>query len=137
MIAIREEPGDRPDIDTVDAVVEKAMEEDLVIHFVGRVGASPYMRYTPYTNHRGATCHIWSCISLSFRAMPNRTMLTHPTIVEPYRRASGYAEGHNVRNFTTEWVWDEVRKSRYVYLRAPWASPFDGDLFQWMGADDD
>jgi len=131
LIKIRADPDARPNIDTIDAVIELALSDDLVIDFAGRIGATPFLRHTPYENHRGATCHIWSCISLSFTRMPNKTLLTHPTIVEPIE-----SDDYNVRNFTNEWVWDAVLRSRYVYLRKPSASPFAGNMFQWLQSGD-
>lgn len=128
-IWIRPRPGERPDLDAVDAVIERAIEDDLAIVFAGRVGGTPYMKRTPYWNHRGTLVDMWSCISFTFRKMPQRTLLSHPSIIEPNREP--YKDDYNVRNFTTEWVWNEVRKSRFVFLQPVHESPFRSGMLRW------
>ena len=109
-----------------DTVLEKAKTEDVVIDFVGRVGARPYMKYTPYENNRGTKVNMWSCISYTFKRMPHRTLLSHPTIVDPAE-----CDDYNVRMFTDEWVWNQVRKSRGVELIPIEDSPFGSDFMEW------
>lgn len=120
-----------PDSDLVDAVIRTAIEEDAVIDFGGRGGARPYMRFTPWWNQRGARNPMWSCISYTMKPMPGRTMLGWPNIIEPSREPSNEWGTYTPRYFSTEWVWAEVHKSTFVYLRTIEASPFTESMFKW------
>jgi hypothetical protein len=109
----------------------KASNGEQVIK-MNRVGATPYMRFTPYENARGVTVNMWSCISIVPKAMPERTLLFHPRIVDP----SEY-DDYNVRMFTTEWVKHEVYKmhpSKVELLPAD-ETPFAGNMMQWVDND--
>lgn len=126
-------PSDaRPDHALVDAVVETAIEEGAVIDFAGRMGARPYFRYTPYWNHRGAKNPMWSCISYTHKAMPGRTMLGWPNIIDPSREPANEWNTYSPRYNSTEFIWAMVRRTRGVYLRTVEASPFPGTMFKWQ-----
>ena len=112
-----------PDGDDADEVVALAKARSLVIRFTARIGATPWLRYTPYYNHHGVKIHMWSGVSYTFRAMPERTLLGLPTIIDPRD------EGYNVRMLTDEWVWRQVFHSRMVDLVRYRDSPFQGPLF--------
>lgn len=125
-------PSDaRPDLDLVDAVIETAIEEGAVIDFAGRIGARPYFRYTPYWNHRGALNPMWSCLSYTHKAMPGRTMLGWPNVIDPSREPANEWNTYTPRYHSTEFMWAMVRRANYVYLRTVEASPFPGDMFGW------
>lgn len=109
-----------------DTVVERAKANDLVLDFVGRVGARPYIRYTPYENNRGVKVNMWSCISYTFKRMPERTILSYPRIIEPDECGD-----YNVRMFTDEWVKGMVQNSRGVELHPAEETPFSGSMMEW------
>ncbi|MFB6197532.1 MAG: hypothetical protein ABEI52_04590, partial [Halobacteriaceae archaeon] len=60
------------DIDwqTAERIVQDAKANDKVIR-LNRIGATPFLAYTPYKNNRGATVHMWSCISYKLHRRPN------------------------------------------------------------------
>lgn len=120
----------RPDAEKVDDVIRcvSEAEGDLCIRIVGRIGAMPYFRPTPYRNHRGVLVRMWSCISQYPKAMPGRTMLFgRRTVIWPDESDEEY----NVNMFTREWVWDQVWKSKRVEIVPAEESPFCTDWYNW------
>ena len=124
---IQERPDDRPNYEYADRVVEDVRDSngDLVLQ-LDRIGATPYLRFTPYTNHRGVRVHMWSCVAITAKPMPERTLLFHPRIINPAR-----LENYNVRMFTTEWVKKEARQSRYISTVPVEDTPFGGEMMWW------
>lgn len=120
-----------PDATDADQVVEqvKASHGDLVIDFESRIGARPFMRYTPYTNNRGVRVNMWSCMSVLGVPMPGKTLLFRTTTVHPDDYDDGYED---IRMFTSEWVWRQVYHSRGVAIVPVEESPFDRDTGQWI-----
>lgn len=124
----------RPDLDVVDEVVNRvaAAEGDLTIALVGRIGATPWLRPTPYRCHakerqeRGPMIRMWSCISQYPKAMPARTMLFG-------RRVFIWPDegDYNVRMFTREWTWAQVRKALLVEVVPASESPWLTDWYNW------
>lgn len=115
-----------------DEVIEKAKNEDLVVDFVGRMGARPFFRYTPYRNKRGVKCNMWTCISVFPKFMPGENghhdmVFNYPRIIEPDR------EDYPVYIFTDEWIWEKVNRCRGVKLQPVDETPFGGPLFEgWL-----
>lgn len=104
--------------ETARQIVSLAKEDDLAIR-LDRFGAVPYLYHTPYNNNRGVTISMWSCLSFTFRPMPGKALLNHPTIVKPER------EGwDDVRILTDEWVINKLTKSRQVETIPVDESPF-------------
>ena len=130
---IKETPDDPRDTDAADAAVDRVREcnGDEVLVLSDRIGAKPYLRFTPYRNHRGVRVHMWSCISITGKVMPDRTLLFHPRIVDPAR-----LDDYPLRMFTTEWVRQEARRSRLVEVEPLDETPFGGEMM-WWGDDDD
>lgn len=122
-IALKGEDG----VDAMEDLVDRAKASggDLVL-LLDRIGAAPYMRFTPYENNRGVTVNMWSCVSVTAKAMPERTILMHPRIVDPSR-----LDDYNVRMFTTPWVRQQVNRSRIVRLFRADDTPFAGDMLRW------
>lgn len=112
-------------------IVEKAKASngDKVIR-LRRIGACPFLRFTPYENNRGVRVHMWSCISITFKAMPERTLLSYPRIIEPDE-----LDDYNVRMFTTEWVEHQIQRTREneAELVPVEETPFGGNMMQWEG----
>lgn len=127
-IPVRSEPGDSPDIERVDEIVETVAdaEGDLCIA-LKNVGATPWLRPTPYPNNRGVLVRMWSCISAYPKTMPGRTMLFgHRVPVWPDEY-----DDYNVRMFTKEWVRAQVRKATHFEVRKAEESPFCTDWYDW------
>lgn len=127
-IPVRTKPGATRDLDVVDDAVEMVAdaEGDLCIA-IKNVGATPWLRPTPYPNNEGVLVHMWSCISCYPKAMPGRTMLfgrRKPVWPDEH-------DGYNVRMFTTEWVRAELRKSTHFEVRKADESPFCTDWYNW------
>lgn len=117
--APQEEEGKFPDPDP--ALVDRAKETGEVIVFSSRIGATPYMKYTPYQTNRGVKVDMWSCISWIFKAMPGRALLGRPVVVWPDE-----SDDYEVNRFTDEWVKGQVMHSRLIELQPPEETPFDG-----------
>lgn len=121
--------GVRPHIPTVDRVVERVAdaEGDLCIVFSGRVGATPWVRPTPYRNHRDVVVRMWSCISCYPKAVPGRTMLFgRRSFVWPDEK-----DDWEINIITREWVWSEVRRSGFVDVMPAEESPWTTDWWDW------
>jgi hypothetical protein len=103
-------------------IVHEAKEQALAIR-LDRIGATPWLFYTPYTNNRGVAVHMWSCISYTFRKMPEKTLLTHPTVIKP----EDY-DDWEIRMLTDEWLVNQVHRSRIVKTKPLEDSPFDGGI---------
>jgi hypothetical protein len=103
-------------------IVEQAKENESVIA-LDRIGASPFLKYTPYTNNSGVTVHMWSCISYTFTRKPDKTLLSTPKIIDPSDHDSW-----EINMITTEWVINHVTKSRIVKVKEKENSPFAGDI---------
>lgn len=131
----------RPDIDVVNEIVDTVAdaEGDLCIAFVGNVGATPYLRPTPYRSwghedHPGVVVRLWSCISQLPKFMPARTILMGrrvPIWPDEPDRFGEERRGFNVNMFTREWVWAEVRKVTHVKIVPAEESPFLSDWWNW------
>jgi hypothetical protein len=97
-----------------------------------RVGASPYLRYTPYENNRGVTVGLWSCVSVQFEAMPERTLLSSSRIVRPWE-----LDDWEINQIHTPWVVNQVAntwRGRVDVLPAE-ETPFAGEILRWDGGD--
>lgn len=93
-----------------------------------RVGATPFLRYTPYQNNRGTKVGMWSCISITGKAMPKETLLFRPQIVFPDEH-----DDWEINMITTPWVVNQLSKtneSRVEVLDAE-ETPFAGNMMQW------
>jgi len=110
------------DHDTAREIVAEAKDKGLAIQ-LDRMGGKPYLYYTPYVNHSGVKVQMWSCISYSFRAMPDKTLLVQPTIVEPEQHDSW-----KVNQLSDEWVVHILTKSRQAETLPKEESPFAGDV---------
>jgi len=112
------------DIDWSQAreIVQTAKDDDLAIR-LDRIGAAPWLAYTPYTNNSGVTVHMWSCISYTARKMPDRTLLMHPRIIQPEDH-----ESWEIRMLTDEWVIHQCQHSRIVKTKPLDESPFSGNV---------
>jgi len=110
------------DHDTAAQIVNEAKEEDLAIQ-LDRMGGQPFLYYTPYVNHSGVKVQMWSCISYSFRAMPDKTLLVQPTIITPEEHDSW-----EVNQLSDEWVEHILTKSRSAKTVPKEDSPFAGDV---------
>ena len=106
--------------DVVDAAIES--EGDLVLDFFGRIGARPFVRFTPYENNRGVRCHHWTILSIVARAMPERTLLFRPVLIEA-------DDSYPLRHFSTPWIRQMVRRDSCVQLVPAEHSPFAGDAW--------
>jgi len=105
----------------------KATRDVLVLK---RVGAAPYLRFTPYENHRGTTVNMWSCISAQFEAMPEKTLLTMSTVVRPWTN-----DDWEINQIHTPWVVArlmEMPDSKVEVLPAA-ETPFAGEMLRWDG----
>lgn len=109
--------SDRLTVEEARGIVQEAKAEDKVVS-ISNVGANPHLRYTPYRNHRGVVCDLWSIVTLSFKAMPGRTLLTRPTVVWP-------DEEWEINYPTTEWLVAEIhnRHPAKINLLDPDESP--------------
>jgi len=105
-----------------EQLVAEAQANEQVIT-LDRVGAAPYLKYTPYTNNSGVTVNMWSCISYTFTAKPDKTLLGWPKIVDPADHDSW-----EINMITTEWVIHQLVKSRLVTVVEKDDSPFAGDI---------
>lgn len=95
-----------------------------------RVGASPYLRFTPYENNRGVTVGLWSCVSVQFEAMPERTLLSSSRIVRPWE-----LDDWEINQIHTPWVVNQVAnawRGRVDVLPAD-ETPFAGEILRWDG----
>jgi len=112
------------DVDHTQAreLVAKVKENDLAI-LLQRIGAAPWLYHTPYTNNRDVQISMWSCISYQFRAMPEKTLLGHPTIIKPEEY-----DDWEIRMITDEWVIHQVALNRGVNLISKDESPFANDI---------
>lgn len=116
--------------DKAREIVEQVKESRDVIALT-RVGAKPYLRYTPYENNEGVTIGMWSCISYSFERAPERTLLPFPHIVRPWE-----LDDWEINQIHTPWVVNQVANtwgSRVEVLPAE-ESPFVGELLRWDDA---
>lgn len=116
--------GEYRDVDYAQAreIVDDAKEHEHVIQ-LDRIGAAPFLKYTPYTNNSGVTVNLWSCISYTFTQKPDNTLLSHPTIVDPSEH-----DDWEINMITTEWVVNQVKHSRIVKVGPKKDSPFQGDI---------
>jgi len=117
------------DIDwpTAREIVQDAKDNDKVIR-LDRIGGTPYLAYTPHKNNRGATVHMWSCLTYKLRRRPNETLIGMPTIVEPWNE-----ETWEVNHISTPWVVNQVQKSRMVKVVEKDDSPFAGGIVgEWI-----
>lgn len=116
------------DTPSADELVDRARDSggDEVLS-LRRVGATPYLRLTPYTNNRGVTVNMWSCISVTGKPMPENTLLFHSRIIDPTEH-----DGYPLRMFTTPWVRRQARHTRAVRLYAAEDTPFAGDMLRWQ-----
>jgi hypothetical protein len=100
-----------------------------------RIGASPFLRFTPYENHRGTTVNMWSCVTVSFEAMPERTLIGMPKIVRPWTN-----DDWEINQIHTPWVVArlmEMPPSKVTVLPAD-ETPFAGEMLRWdIDADED
>lgn len=124
-VAVESEDGRAAMHDLVDRAQKSGGDRVLLLD---RIGASPYMRFTPYENHRGVTVNMWSCVSVTAKPMPDRTLLFHPRILDPSR-----LDDYPLRMFTTPWIRQAVRHSRIVKLFDAGDTPFAGDMCRWNG----
>lgn len=111
-----------PDSDDADRVIEKAQEGngEYAIALSSRIGATPFLRYTPYYNNRGVKVHMWSCRSITPKAMPGRTLLlSDVNIIDPDEY-----DDYPLRMFTTEWVWHQVFRARIAEVLPVEDTPF-------------
>lgn len=108
------------DYEQARSIVQEAKDDDLAIR-LDRMGATPWLAYTPYTNNKGVTVHMWSCISYTFRQMPERTLLVHPTIIQPEEY-----DDWEIRMITDEWAIHQCQHSRIVETQPVDESPFGG-----------
>lgn len=127
-IAVRKAPDESPDYEAVDQAVEKVAnaDGDLCIA-LKNIGATPWLRPTPYPNNRGVMVRMWSCISVYPKAMPGKTMLFG-------RRSPVWPDeldDYNVRMITKEWVRAELRKATHFEVHAAEESPFCTDWYDW------
>jgi len=108
-------------------IVDEAIASggDLVIKFPHRIGATPYARFTPYINNDGVRCHHWTIIAVSLRAMPGRTLINRPRVIEASET------DYPLRHFSTPSIRREVRISRAAELVLAEETPFAGDA--WAG----
>jgi len=108
------------DVDWTQAqqIVENAIADDLAIR-LDRVGATPWLYYTPYTNNEGVVINMWSCISYQLHAMPEKTLLGLPTVVKPWE-----LDDWEVNQIHTPWVIKQVQHSRIVKTKPVADSPF-------------
>lgn len=116
------------DFDRIDEAVELVAdaEGDLCIA-MKNVGATPWLRPTPYENHRGVLVKMWSCISVYPKAVPGRTLLFgHRVPVWPDE-----SDDYHVRMFTKEWVRAQLRKTSHFEVRKAEESPFCTDWYDW------
>lgn len=116
-----------------DDLVERAVDSDgdLVLVFGGRIGATPYARFTPYTNADGVRVHHWTVLSVVPKAMPGRAMLFRPELIEPDE-----SEDYPLRYFTTEWIRWEARRSPGMRLEPARETPFAGDAWRYERTDE-
>ena len=108
-------------------IVERAKETCEVIA-LQRVGGCPYLRFTPYENHRGTTVNMWSCVTGSFEAMPQRTLIGMPTIVRPWTN-----DDWEINQIHTPWVVARVAEMRPAKVEVLPAdeTPFAGEMLRW------
>lgn len=121
-------PGDHLNPSAVDALIERVIEAngELVIDFPSRIGARPFARFTPYTNNRDVRVHHWTIISIIPKIMPERTILFHPTVIDPYESSD-----YPLRHFSTEWIRYEAYHARQLDTRPAEDTPFAGDAWRW------
>lgn len=120
-------PDEVLSVDDARRLAQAVIESGDVIR-LKRLGAAPYLRYTPYRNHRGATVRQWSCISFAFVAMPDRTLVTYPRIVRPWE-----LEDWEINQIFTPWVVSQLTKTwrgRIEVLPVD-ESPFAGIGLEW------
>lgn len=93
-----------------------------------RVGAKPYLRFTPYENNRGVRVNMWSCISYYFERMPERTLLNHAHIVYPWKK-----DDWEINQIHTPWVVRQVAKTwePRVEVLPVEESPFGSEILKW------
>lgn len=103
-------------------IVENAIADDLAIR-LDRIGATPWLYYTPYTNNEGVEINMWSCISYKLHAMPEKTLLGIPTVVKPWK-----LDDWEINQIHTPWVVRQVKYSRLVKTKPVAESPFADKL---------
>lgn len=116
-------------LDRVDDVVDHVVSAkgELTIRLSGRSGAVPYLRPTPYRNHRGVIVDRWSCLSMVPKALPGRTLAFDRFVnILPDER-----DGYRVNMFTTPWVWNEVYRARIVDVVPTDESPWRRDWYDY------
>lgn len=127
-IPVRKKPGDSPDYELVDEAIEAvANAEGELCIAMKNIGATPWLRPTPYENHRGVLVRMWFCISCYPKAMPGGTLLFG-------RRVPIWPDEHdhyNVRMFTKEWVRASLRKVTHFEVRPAEESPYCTDWYDW------
>jgi hypothetical protein len=108
------------------------VEETREVIGLKRIGAMPYLRYTPYENNRGATVGLWSCISVSFDAMPGKTLLSSAHIVRPWE-----LDDWEVNQIHSPWVVNQLTKTRRgrISIEPAEETPFAGEILRWDGRD--
>lgn len=101
---------------------------------LSRIGANPYLRYTPYENNRGTRVNMWSCISYYFDKMPERTLLSSPHIVRPWEH-----DDWEINQIHTPWVIHQLAHTYRAKIEVVPVedSPFGGTLLQWSEPYDD
>ncbi len=110
-----------------DAFVGRALADDeVILAFTGRIGATPYFRFTPYHNNDGVRVHHWTCLSVTARAMPGRALLFRPVLIE-----ASDSDDYPLRHFSTEWVRGEARKARSLTLFDAADTPFANGAYRY------
>lgn len=92
-------------------IVERAKSENLVIG-LDRIGAAPYVSFEPYTNHDGVVINHWMCVTYQHQIRPERTLLTMPTVVKPWKE-----DTWEVNLLSDPWVVRQVKMSRAIRLK--------------------
>lgn len=95
---------------------------------IQRMGAAPYLRFTPYENNRGVRVNMWSCISCYFEAMPERTLLNASHIVRPSEH-----DDWEINQIHTPWVVNQLAGTprARVDVVPVRESPFGGEILKW------
>jgi len=108
--------------DGAETLVTDAKENDKAIR-LDRIGATPWLKFTPYTNNRGVTINMWSCISYKLSRRPGKTLLGLPAVVKPWDH-----DDWEINHISTPWVIRQVKQSRIVKVCDVSESPFRGGI---------
>jgi len=119
-------------LDEARDVIERVRDSDgdLVIDFPSRIGARPYAKFAPYTNHDDVVVDDWAVISMYFEAMPGKTLRSEPHIVRPSE-----SEDYPLRHFSTPFITQMAWRSRQIKLVDVSETPFAGQLFEYDNND--